>query len=105
MNAERLAGVLGPAAQQGPQAGQQLGEGERLDQVVVGPGVEALHPVLDGVPGGEHEDGGVVAGGPHAPADVEPVDGGQPDVEHHGVGRRTATSSSACGPSPARVTS
>ena len=85
--AEHLAGILGPAAQEGPQPGQQLGQGEGLDQVVVGSGVEALDPVVDGVAGGEHEHRGVVVGRPQAPAHVEPVDGGQADVEDHRVGR------------------
>ena len=71
---QRLAGVFGPAPQQGPQAGEQFGQGERLDQVVVGPGVEPLHPVLDGIPGGQHQDGRVVARRPHPTAHVEAVD-------------------------------
>ena len=48
---------LGAAApQQDAQPGQQLGEGERLDEVVVGPGVEAGDAVLDGVAGGQDQD-------------------------------------------------
>ncbi len=61
-----LAGVLGPAPEEGPQAGQELGQGEGLDQVVVGTGIEALDPVVDGVAGGEHEHRGVVVGGAQA---------------------------------------
>ena len=38
---------LVPAADQGPQPGQQLLQLERLGQVVVGPGVEALDLVLE----------------------------------------------------------
>ena len=37
-----------PAPEHDPDAGQQLGERERLDQVVVGAGVEPLDPVADG---------------------------------------------------------
>ncbi len=76
---------LGPA-QQGPQPGQQLLEGEGLDQVVVGPGVEAGHPVGDGVAGGQDEDGQVVTGGPQLAAHLEPTHLGHDDVEHHGIG-------------------
>ena len=85
--AEHLAGVLGPPPEQGPQAGQQFGQGERLDQVVVGAGVEALDPVVDGVPGGQHQHRGVVLGRPEPSAHVQPVDGGQADVEDHRVRR------------------
>jgi hypothetical protein len=41
------------AAGQGSQPSRQLGEVERLDQVVVGAGVKAGDPVGDGVPGGQ----------------------------------------------------
>ena len=50
-------------AQQGAQPGEQLLQGEGLGQVVVGAGVEALHPVADRVAGGQHQDRYVVAGG------------------------------------------
>ena len=42
---------LEAAAQQSPQAGQQLGQGERFDQIVVGAGIEPGHAVVDGVAG------------------------------------------------------
>ena len=44
-----------PAPHHRPHAGQQLLPGERLDQVVVGPQVQALHPVLHAVPRGQAE--------------------------------------------------
>src|SRR5262249_13665009 len=44
-DADDRVGLAGGPADQGPQAGQQLGQLERLDQVVVGPGVEAADPV------------------------------------------------------------
>ena len=79
---------LESSAQQGPQAGQQFGQRERLDQVVVGPGIEALDPVVDGVAGRQHQDRRVVAGAAHAPAHGEAVDVGQPEIEDERVGRR-----------------
>ena len=51
-------------AQQRAEAGQQLVRGERLDEVVVGAGVESGHPVGDRVAGGQHQDRGTVAAGP-----------------------------------------
>src|SRR5262245_54355006 len=38
-----------PAAKQCADSREQLGEGERLDQVIVGAAVQSLHPVLDSV--------------------------------------------------------
>ena len=46
-----------PATDQGAGAGQQLLEGERLAQVVVGAAVEAAHPVADRVARREKEHG------------------------------------------------
>jgi hypothetical protein len=91
------------AAQQGAQPRLQLAQRERLDQVVVGAGVEALDAVVDGVARGEHEHRRAVAGLAHAPADLEAVDAGHADVEHHGVGRRDGQRSSAAAPSAASV--
>ncbi len=44
------------AAQQGPEPGEELGEGERLDQVVVRPFVQAPDTVLDRVAGRQDQD-------------------------------------------------
>ncbi len=83
--AQRLAagsGVgRGGAAQVGADAGEQLGEPERLDQVVVGAGVEAGDDVELLVAGGEDEDGQVGVRGAQPPADVDAVDVGQAEVE------------------------
>ena len=38
---------------------QQLGEGEGLDGIVVGPAIQAADTVFDGVSGGEHQDRGL----------------------------------------------
>src|ERR1700722_759649 len=57
--------------EQGPQPGQQLGEREWFDQVIVGAGIETLDPVVHGVPGRQHEDRGVVLSSPHALADLQ----------------------------------
>ena len=51
----RTAGV---PTQEGADPCAQLVEGERLDQVVVGTGVQPADPVAHGVAGGEHQDPG-----------------------------------------------
>jgi hypothetical protein len=65
---------------------QQLLEGERLDQVVVGAGLEPGHPLGDLAAGGQHEHGHL-AGLAQPPAHLEAVDAGQEHVEDDQVGR------------------
>jgi len=54
-------GQWGLRGTRGGETYEQLVERERLDHVVVGPGVEPVHPVTDGVAGGQDEDRDVVA--------------------------------------------
>ena len=84
-DAQQAALALEAPPQQRAQSGQQLRQGERLDQVVVGAGIEPLDPVVDGVARGEHQDRRVVTGAAHAAAHGEPVDVGQPEVEDQRV--------------------
>ena len=86
--AEHLVGVLGlhRAAHQRPQPRQQLGQRERLGEVVVGPGVQPLDPVADGVAGGEDEDRHVVPGGPQRAGRLEAVEPRHHHVHHDRVG-------------------
>ena len=79
----RPAGVDAP--QQRAQAGVELAQRERLDEVVVGAGVEAVDAVVDRVARGEHEHRGAVAGGAQPAADLEAVDARHHDVEHDRV--------------------
>src|SRR3954453_4325335 len=74
-----------PAAQQRAQAREQLLALERLDEVVVGAGVEALDARLDRVARGEHEDRHIV-GRAQAPRDLDAVDLRQAEIEDHEVG-------------------
>ena len=74
----------GPPAE-GPHAGEQLGEGERLGQVVVGPGVEPGDPLLDRAEGREQEHRGLHAAGAHQPQHLEAVQVGQHAVQDHDV--------------------
>jgi hypothetical protein len=66
-------------------ARQQLLDRERLDQVVVGAGVEAGHLVVDRVLGRQDDDRRV-ARLADAPRDLEAVQHGQHEVEHDEVG-------------------
>ena len=77
-----------PAAAERAHAGEQLGRGERLDEVVVGAGVETRDPVLDGVAGGEQQDRGADPLRAQPAADGESVEAGHGDVEHDDVGDR-----------------
>src|SRR5262249_5516993 len=58
---------------------------ERLDEVVVGAGVEPGDAILDRVARGEHEHGRPDAAGPEPPARLEAADPRQHDVEHDRV--------------------
>ena len=73
------------AADEGTQAGEQLGEGERLDQVIVGAAVEAGDPIVEGAARGQHQDRRPDAVAAQAPAGLEAVDPGQHHVEDDGV--------------------
>ena len=79
-------GVRHDPAQQRAQPGQQLLQGERLGEVVVGAGVETLDPVADGVAGGEHQDRHVVAGRAQRPGRLDAVEPRHHHVHHDDVG-------------------
>ena len=75
---------------EGPQPGQQLGETERLEHVVVRPPVEAGHPVRHRIARREHQHRRTHPVGADAPARLEAVDPRQHHVQHdHVVVRRT----------------
>ena len=69
------------------QACEQLGERERLRQVVVGAGVEAGDAVVDRIPRGEHEHGHPDAGVAQRAARLVAVEPGQHHVEDDRVVR------------------
>ena len=84
-----LAALGGTSAQQRADPGEQLLERERLDEVVVGTGVEAVHPVAHAGARGQHQHRHAVALGPQAPAGREAVDLGHQHVQddHVRLGR------------------
>lgn len=73
------------AADDGAQAGEQFGDGERLHQVVVGDGVEPAHTVLHAVTGRQDDDEVQPALGSQGSADLQAVGRRDYDVEHQGV--------------------
>ncbi len=70
------------AAEQGTEAGEKLGEGERLDQVVVRPAVQTLDPFLDRIQGREDQDRFGEAARPQFAEDVQSVPAGKHEVQH-----------------------
>ena len=73
-------------ARERPHARDELGEHERLAEVVVRPQLQAVHPVLDLGGGGEHEDPRTGAG--ERPAHLVTMHHRQVAVEHdHVIGR------------------
>ena len=85
--AQHVAGqVAGGAAQDGLHAGDDLGEAERLGDVVVAAGAKRLDLVLDCALCGEEEDRGLEAALAEATAYLEPVDVGEHPVEDDQVG-------------------
>ncbi len=87
-HAQHGGGGAGVSPQQRAHPRQQLRKGERLDQVVVGPVVEAGHPILERVAGGEHEHPGTgldVMIGPDLAAHLPAVDARHGHVQAHQV--------------------
>ena len=88
MRADHLGGDSGEA-QHAPDAGHQLGLVVGLSDEVVGAGIEAGDDVVRGYLAGDEDDrqGDGPRIGTQAPADVETVQPGHPDVEEDEVGR------------------
>ena len=86
-------GAVDPA-QHRLHAGDELGGGERLREVVVAAELEPEHPVDLAVAGGE-EDHGHLRRLPQPPAHLEAVDVGQADVEDDEAGAVVLIASSA----------
>src|SRR5215211_508573 len=76
-----------PAPRQRTDAGEELGERERLRQVVVGAAVQPGHAIVDAVPRGQHQDRRPDAAASELAADVDPVPAGEHDVEDDRVVR------------------
>ena len=82
----RIGGSAGLAApRERPDAGDELGERERLGKVVVCAEAEPVDAVLDRVGGGQHQDAAAAALLDERPADLVAVDLRQVAVEHDHV--------------------
>ncbi len=66
-------------------AGEQLVQAERLGDVVVRAGIEALHHILLGIGAGQHDDGHLLALPAELGAELAPVAIGQADIEQDRV--------------------
>ena len=74
-------------SREGHDPGDELGESERLTEVVVRAELQPVDPMLDFCGGGEHEDAGAGAG--ESPTHLVAMHDGQISVEHdHVIGRR-----------------
>jgi hypothetical protein len=86
-HAQRGHAARGAAPQQRPHTGEQLLALERLDEVVVGADVQPFDARLQRVAGGQHQDRRVVAVIAQALGDVDPVQAGEPEIQHDDVGQ------------------
>ncbi|MNO92222.1 hypothetical protein D3C76_837900 [compost metagenome] len=78
-------GPPGAAPEQGAQAGLELVEVERLDQIVVGAGIQPGDAVAGGVAGGEHQHWNGGAAGAQALQHAQAVQARQAEVEQQQV--------------------
>ncbi len=85
---ERAGAVAAPPPQERVEPRGELGEGERLDEVVVGAGLEPGDAVVDLVARGQDADRDVDAVGPHPADHADAVEVGHHHVEDDD-GRRT----------------
>ncbi|MNN33949.1 hypothetical protein D3C81_1477280 [compost metagenome] len=75
----------GHPSQQGVQASSQLAQVERLEQVIVGAGLQAIDPVGDRITGSEHQHWQRLAFLAQAAQQLQAVFVGQAKVENHHV--------------------
>jgi hypothetical protein len=73
------------AAAERPDPGEQLGERERLHEVVVCAGIEPFDTILHRVARGEHEDRSCGLRGSETASHLKTVEGGDHDVEDDDV--------------------
>ena len=79
--------IFGVAALQGAQAGLQLVQVKRFGQIVVGPAVQAHHPVPHGATCGEDQHRRAQPALAARLQHLQAIHAGQAQVQHHGVWR------------------
>src|SRR5256886_11877659 len=84
-NMNRLPPHLGATPQQCTHSGEELVKVKGLAQIVVGPGVESLHPVVDSVTRGKHQDGYSRTARSQVFADLDSVFPGQHHIQQDEV--------------------
>src|SRR5882724_9308214 len=94
----------GRAAQYGAHAGHHFVEIERLDDVVIGAGIEAGNPLPNFIARRENDDGRGAAALTHCAQDAEAVTLRQPEIEKHQVENRVPNAASALFPSATQST-
>ncbi len=77
-------GAVGPRAAAAPAASEELGAVKRLDEVVVGAGIEAGHARLHVIACGDDEHGGG-ARCPDLPGHIHAIPIGQAQIKEHGI--------------------
>ena len=75
--------LAGGAPQQGPTTGHQLPHAEGFDQVVVGPHLQAEHPIGFAIAGAHHQDRGLVVGLAQLAAHIQASQARQHQIQHH----------------------
>src|SRR6516165_5530143 len=83
-NLKRASEQLARTPQQRFQAGQQLLERKRLDEIVIGAAAQPSDAILQASTGGEHQNRQWILAPPYLSQDREAVAIGQAEVEHHG---------------------
>ena len=77
--------VLTAASQQRSYTREQLAQRERLDEIIVGTGVQAGDAVIDRVARGQHQDRATITACTQSPADLQSGNSRHRHVEHHRV--------------------
>src|SRR5436190_6889858 len=75
--------------EQHAQSSQQLGEGKRLDQIVVGAGIQADHAILDCITGRQDQDGQFLSRLSKISQNLETLFTGQEQIQNDAVERAT----------------
>jgi hypothetical protein len=81
---DRVAGST-LAAKEGTDAGEELGEGKRFDEIVVRAAIESGDAISYAVAGSEHKDRGVAASSAELTTEGKPIHLGEHDIEDDGV--------------------